>query len=283
MVSVIIPTTAEPERNAALHRAIASVLAQDCLSRAIVVVNGDRFEPALVEALRANPELTVLQLAEGNVSAARMAGLEMVASSFFCFLDDDDELLPGALALRVRSIAPEADILVTNGYRREQEDQPLVPHGMADRINADPVGAMLDLNWFASPAGLFRAATVPLDAFAIRLKFFEWTWLFFDLAARGMNFQFVEDLTYRKFENHDFGVSRSPAYAQAYAGFVRSLLGLPVKPDHRQALRRKYQAALNAQSVAAMRAGRRLDAWLAHARCLAEGGWRYVPYTRHLI
>lgn len=273
-----IPTTADLLREAMLRRAISSAGS----AQVIVVVNGDRFDPLLVDSLRADKSLVVLQRDEGNVSAARRAGLDAVTTAFFCFLDDDDELLPDALESRMRSIRPDDDILVTNGYCHDGVDRPLVEMA-AGEINADPIGSFLRQNWFASPAGLFRTAAIPKQMFDIRLAHFEWTWLFFQLQTAGIRMRYTDDLTYRIHTGTLASASKSAEYAASYAPLLRSLLALPLPPRHRRTLLRKYQVALNGASLAALRAGTKSSAWAVHARCLATGGWRYLPYTRHLL
>ncbi len=278
-VSVVIPTIAAGARADMLRRAIGSALA----AHVIVVVNGNRYDPVLVGRLKADPSLTVIQIEEGNVSAARMRGLEEVSTPFFCFLDDDDELLPHALEARLRSLQPTDDVLVTNGSRVDRSgERPLVSMPESE-INADLIGTFLRQNWFASPAGIFRTATVPRQLFDIRLRHFEWTWLFFALQAAGVRVRFTSEPTYRKYEEHDQCVSHSAEYFAAYAPFLLSLMALPLRKSQRRLIRRKYHAALNAASLSAIQAGENRKAWAAHVRCVAAGGWRYLPYTRYLL
>lgn len=283
-ISIIIPTTAERSREAMLERAISSTLSQERVAaQIIVVVNGDRFDGPLVARLRSDPRLVVIQRYEGNVSAARYEGLIAATGEFFCFLDDDDEFLPGALALRAALFTADADVVVTNGFLDEGSgDAVLVPAAVAARANADPASSFLRFNWFASPGSMFRTATVPPTLFDMRLRHFEWTRLFFALLAAGKVIRFYDCPTFRKFE-HAGSVSRSLEYMAAYPAFLRELMTLDLNPAVRRALKAKYRTALNALSRLEMRRRRRLAAWLAHLRCLLSGGWQYLPYTRHLL
>lgn len=278
-VSVIIPTTAEEKRFPLLQRAVTSASQPD--TKIIIVANGPRTDPAVVASFRNQPNIIVTYREEGNVSAARMAGLKISDTDFFCFLDDDDELLSGALDVRIHTIG-DFDILVTNGYRNDGTDRPLVTLA-TDEINRDPVGSFLQQNWFASPASLFRASAVPTSLFDIKLKYFEWTWLFFNLHLSGVKIKFSGEYTYRINEGHGPRASRSETYTEAYAPFLHSLTLLPIDAKYKITIRKNYQTALNAASIAALSKGLRYNAWCAHFRCLFAGGWQYLPYTRRLL
>lgn len=282
MVSVIIPTTCEKAREESIRRALASVYEQ--ASEVVVVVNGERSDSSLLKQLRADTRLIVLQLTEGNVSKARLAGLRRSTSPFFCFLDDDDEFLPGALAQRMALFEDRVDVVVTNGYEhRHGSDQPLVPPAIAATANSDPAGSFLSFNWFASPASMFRASTVGQELLDIKLRHFEWTHLFFSLLLAGKSIRYGDCLTYRKFEDNPLSVSKSAEYAQAYPSFLRSLSTMDLDSRTKGLLKAKTVVALNGLSVMELARGRRRAAWKAHAQCIAMGGWRYVPYTRRLL
>ena len=284
-VSVIIPTTCEDRRTLMIRRAITSVQSQDGEIELLVVVNGSSYAESLLSELRANNGLKVVQIEEGNVSAARYAGLLAVTGDLFCFLDDDDELLPGALSTRVGCMASDVDVLVTNGYRHNGGDGLVVQPELAERINADLVGTFLEYNWFASASALFRRGNVDVSLFDFRIKYFEWTFLFFKLIEHPLTIRFVDQVTYRIHEDHPVSASKSIDYTNAHPGFLQELMSMKtvVKGRNFRELRRKYQAALNRLSRIESERGDRAAAWAAHARCLMAGGWRYLPYTRHLI
>src|SRR6187549_269028 len=96
-ITIIIPTACEARRVSLLHRALDSVVAQEGVDvHPVVVVNGSRVDESLCASIVARPGVTVLRRDEGNVSAARRAGMRLVDGAYFGFLDDDDEFLPGA-------------------------------------------------------------------------------------------------------------------------------------------------------------------------------------------
>jgi glycosyltransferase involved in cell wall biosynthesis len=285
-ISVIIPTTCETSRAGLLERALGSVLSQrDTQFETIVVVNGDRFDPRLLEKMKADPRLRILQLAEGNVSRARFAGTKCAQGDLFCFLDDDDELLPEALKIRVDYMDshPGADALVTNGLICERDEFPLVDPHTRELINANVGASILHKNWFASPSSTFRKKTIPSSLLDFEYAFFEWTYLFFTILAAGKSIRFLDTLTYRKYEDNPLSVSKTKAYFIAYPDFLHSLMKLPLEASVRRELQKKYLAALNSNSGFNLEHGRILPAAIFHFQCLKHGGWRYVPYSRKIL
>lgn len=286
LVSVIIPTTCEARRSSMLHRAIASIVGQNGVEpEVIVVVNGGLCDEATLTSLAEYPRLRIIRLQEGNVSAARYAGACASQAAFFGFLDDDDEFLPDGLRHRVALFSRhhDADVVVTNGHTYAGRDEPLVPAAVGETANQDPAGSLLRFNWFASPGSLFRAKTIDKALFDIRHKYFEWTYLFFLLLLEKKKIVYDPALTYRRYEDHLLSVSKSVEYAMAYPEFLTLLLDMPLDHSAIQLLRKKYQAALNAVSRMEMAHGRLHRAWSAHLKCIAKGGWQYLPYTRHLL
>src|SRR5689334_4902747 len=120
-VSVIVPTLANADRAVSLFRAIDSVLAQRRV-RAIplVIVNGPRPAAAIMEQLDRRPDIRLGGFHEASLPRALKTGRTMVDTAYFAELDDDDELLPEALATRLTALreAPGVDAVITNGFLR---------------------------------------------------------------------------------------------------------------------------------------------------------------------
>ncbi|HEV2612553.1 MAG TPA: glycosyltransferase [Noviherbaspirillum sp.] len=284
-VSVIIPTTCELKRASYIERAIQSVLSQTGVDiELIVVVNGNRYDDGIFTTLQSDHRIKVIKRAEGNVSKARYFGLAAARGAFYCFLDDDDEFLPGAMKTRADFLVkhPDADVVVTNGYINTPDDAPLVRES-AEQINKDPALAFLRSNWFASPASMFRASTVDLSLLDIEYKFFEWTYLFFLLLSNGKSIKFDPSMTYRVTVDNPLSASKSKEYLLSHATFLGSLQSLNLNSHVKRALIPKYQAALNGAANLHLKDGMMKAAWAAHLKCLMSGGWRYLPYTRRLI
>jgi glycosyltransferase involved in cell wall biosynthesis len=286
-VSIIIPTTCEATRATLLHRAIASATRQEGVaSEVLLICNGNRQAPELLETFGAQAGIRIIRQDEGNVSNARHLGVCNATGEFFCFLDDDDELLEGCLEQRLAILAldPDCDVVVTNGLIHVSgAEAPLVPPGAAATINADPCTTFLRQNWFASPASMFRAQTICPDMFDFQFKYFELTYLYFLLVAQRKKIIYDGTITYRKYEDNPLSVSKSIEYTLAYPVFLQELLRLKLPAPVKAALHDKYVTALNSQSNLYRQQGRWLDAWKLHIKCLTNGGLRYLPYTRRLL
>jgi GT2 family glycosyltransferase len=96
VASVVIPTRNRRER---LERAIASVYGQTVSDWEVVVVDdaSEDGTSAFLAGIEDGRIRTVRLDEHAERSAARNCGLELVSSPGVLFLDDDDELLPGAL------------------------------------------------------------------------------------------------------------------------------------------------------------------------------------------
>ena len=124
-VTAIIPTTCESSRGPSLRRAILSVVDQIPENGLILIVaNGDRIDESVVRMAEGFPRTRVERLEEASVAKAQQLGRHLVTTEFFCFLDDDDEYLPGAFSMRLDELRadPSVDVVVTNGFERIDND-----------------------------------------------------------------------------------------------------------------------------------------------------------------
>ena len=114
VAAVVIPTRNRRER---LGRAIASVTAQKLDDWELVVVDDASSDdtPAFLAGIE-DRRIRALRLDEhGERSTARNRGLELVSSPAVLFLDDDDELLPGALGLLTGALAEHPAVCASVG------------------------------------------------------------------------------------------------------------------------------------------------------------------------
>ena len=286
VVSIIVPTICEMIRRELLERAIESVLSQKGVTlELIVVVNGNRFDTSLLSRLQHDTKIRVIQLSDGNVSHARLSGIRAARGEFFCFLDDDDEFLEDALRTRVERmhLMSDADVVVTNGFILESDERPLVTDALAQKIRENLPLSFQETNWFSSPASTFRKSRIEAPFFDFPFKHFEWTFLFYKLISTGKNIDYLHALTYRKFESNPLSISKTDAYLLSYPDILLDILALPLSDPLRAGLKRKLPASLNAVSQLHLRQNRIRQAWLTHLKCLAHGGWRFLPYTRALV
>ena len=83
-ISVILPTTATVARLRSLNRAIESVLSQqDVTVDLIVVANGPRCDPEILDSLAKRLDVRLVYAEEGNYPAALRLGRDLVEAPFF--------------------------------------------------------------------------------------------------------------------------------------------------------------------------------------------------------
>lgn len=134
MVDVIIPVYNGRRR---LQRAVDSAL--ECASARVLLVDDGSTDgsSALCDQLAENPRVRVIHRENGGASAARNTGLHASDAAFVTFLDADDVLLPGALALLLDCFGenPAADAVqgcVTRRPERAAEGSvPIVVPGIS--------------------------------------------------------------------------------------------------------------------------------------------------------
>ena len=284
-VSVIIPTLARSDRGAELLRAIESVHEQAGVAvRAIVVVNGLRRDPAVVARLRADRRLEVLESTEPGIPAALHRGRQAVDSRWVCALDDDDLLLPGALAARVEFLAahPDYTAVVSNGYRRNGSGDVVHLHDLAS-LERDPMGELLRRNWLLPGSWLSHTDTIDPQFFAQMPRFLECTYVAVRLAMTG-RLKFLEEPSVVWFTGKNDSESRSRHHALGQPAAIRQMLELPLPSSFARGLRREAAAACHANADLLLGEGRLAAAWQWHLQSLlGTAGYRYAFYTRHLL
>jgi hypothetical protein len=280
-ITVIIPTLCSPERHQLLLRAIDSVRQQSGVSPIILVVaNGNRVETDVFDRLLPDPAVRVVQITQANLPAAQRLGRMLVRTEAFSFLDDDDVLLPGALRVAVDALFEgDADLVATNGFRHNSEVVCRDP----GRVNRDPIGALLAQNWLASCAGVFRSASIGPEFFDGETAYNEWTLLAFKIANSGRKIRFVDVPTYR-ISDTPFSAYKTES-VERYQMTLRTLRYLyeHCSIRHRSQVREHLICALHSFSDYQRARFRMADAWACHLRSLLMGGWRHLPYTRHLV
>ena len=90
-----------------IREAIASALAQTHPAIELIVIDDGSTEDAH-QFLRAIPGPTVIRQPNGGVAVARNRGLHEAHGDYLIYLDQDDRLLPGAVAAHLSAIPPGA-------------------------------------------------------------------------------------------------------------------------------------------------------------------------------
>lgn len=283
-ITVIIATSCEAKRAAAISRAVDSVLSQQDVDVDLhVVVNGTRFDPAIRRRLEEHPRIRTAYLEKGSYPGAVWHGRTLVKSEYFAYLDDDDEYLPGALATRVAPMRgdPRVDFVATNGYLNDGTGD-VIAYAPSPRLEADPLMELLRKNWMQPCGHLFRSASVPIDYFDAETKYYEWTLLAFKL-CQSLRMRFLDVPTYRKHDSPE-SLYKSAGVLEGQLPVLDIMTSLTTSQPVLDRLVQLRCAALHSISDFHWRAGNRGAAWKYHLRSLGHSaGWIHLPYTRRLF
>lgn len=284
-ISAIIPTLCSAARVACLDRAIESLKNASADSvQIIVVVNGNRFDVDAVANLRARCDVRVIQIAEAGAPQAQRAGRYSVDTEFFCFLDDDDELLPGALDRRLSVLhgCPEAALSISRGWRVLGGVRKLMLEGI-EKVPEDPLGALFDENWLPSCGGLFRTSLVDCGMFDDPNPFIEWTWLAFRMACAGLEVA-VQPAPDFLIHETPGSASKSEAYMLAHTSLFERMLLVCPREDIRKILENRWVGAAHGTSDFYRQKGNVSQAWVWHLRSLrSRQGWCFASYSARLL
>lgn len=256
---------------------------QDVRARALVVLNGAPDHASLAAEMAADDRVRLITRSEAGIPAALHNGLQLVATSYFGSLDDDDLLLPGALKLRYDALErhPDRIVAVTNGYRREAEGDVLHVANGTD-IQSDPLRALFNRNWMLPGSWLCRTAPKTADLFTEMPKNLECTYLGIRFSMLGM--VWLETPTVIYTTGTPISESKSREFLDGQSEALRQISALDIPDFARRELRRRIAAALHRSANVALREGDVRDAWRWHFATLREpAGWRYLPFIRHLI
>lgn len=284
-ISVIVPTTARAARAPLLLRALESIVGQAAVrAQPIVVANGVAQDADLVARLRATAGLHVVFRPEPGLRGALEAGLALVDTEFVATLDDDDLLLPGALALRRDALAadPTLDVVVTNGLRRHAGRDTVHVASAAD-VRRDPLRALFAHNWLLPGSWLARTSAVSPWLYDKMPSYLECTYLALRFAGE-LRMTFLDEPTVVWHTDTQDAESRSLAYQQGQPAALARLLDLPLSPDVRERVRDRIRLAWHGLADWSLAAGRVDDAFRYHLRTVqSPGGWRHLPFARHLL
>lgn len=281
LVSVIIPTLAEAKRAQSLLRAIDCILAQeDVKAIPIVVVNGNRFDPGLLEQLKKNLSIKLYLEPISGLVNAHLVGRRLVETPYFSFLDDDDEYLPHALRTRLDVILADhnVDLVVSNGYRFDGKVRGISASNIVE-AEINPFLALLENNWLTSCGGLYRTHKIDTEFFADATEYAEWTFLAFKICLTH-KVAFVNNPSYI-INDTEGSISKSVDYSMALTEVLERILELPLPPYVRLEVRRKYGFALHDLSNYFLEEGQRKKALFPHFQSICQpGGVRFILYTR---
>lgn len=283
-VSVIVPTQARRERGQILLRAIDSIVSQaGAAAVPIIVINGAERDPEIVAALGRRTDLRLATLEAGDLSAALRLGRSLVDTPYFAALDDDDFLLPNAFARQLEAMwaEPRADVVVANGIVLDPKERLAIRDIAA--VSADPLRALVESNWLAPGAALFRTDRVPARLFDRLPRYLEWTYLAIQLTAL-CRLHFISHAVYVHNVGTPFSLWASRECALFLPAAITRILELDLPADIRAAFERKLAAACHHAADSELRAGQLGSALRWHLRSLIRHrDWRRLPFGRKFI
>jgi glycosyltransferase involved in cell wall biosynthesis len=141
-VAIIVPVH---NGAAYLDAALRSVLAQqDCHIAEIIVVDDGSADASAAIAAACPPPVQVIRQAHAGAATARNRGLAAATSTYIGFLDADDVLPPGSIAVRVAALHADPALDATTGLLTQFVSLELDPAAAAaylvpDRPSAAPM------------------------------------------------------------------------------------------------------------------------------------------------
>jgi hypothetical protein len=241
--------------------------------------------PVLAAELAAQPGVKVHHVGQpASPGRALGIGRRQVESEYYGFLDDDDELLPNALATRleVMRAEPTTDLVVTTGYWFSDAPRQIhIPELLS--YQEDPLNGILDRCWLNSCGSLYRACTISEAYFDELPDLCEWTYLAFRLALDRRNIRFVDVLTYNAYDTPG-SMSKSFQYMEGTLIALDAMRRRSQPAAIRAKLEQKYRATLHDAADDYRRVKQWGKAWLCHVKSMKPPyTLRYIGYTRKLL
>ena len=285
-ITIIIPTSCTAKRAESLRRAITSIQeAGTGVVGIMIAANGPHIAPELAAELSERQDLQFVRFEEGSSPKTLSLAVPLVNTDYFGFLDDDDELLPNSLHQRLAALQsqPDADIVLSNGYLcKRGEDTLYLQH--LGQVPNNPLATFFLENWLPSCGALFRRASVGVSYFQNYHPYAEWSWLAFRLALDHKRFCILDEPTFRVYADTPSSLSKSSEYRQSYISLYQKMLAMHTPPAIRRAIQKRLSQARHDVSNLLLAEGKIGDSFRHHLLSLRHpSGWRFLPYTRHII
>lgn len=288
-VTVIIATMLSADRRQSIFKAIRSIQMQDCNSISILVVaNGKRVDSSILLEIQSIDRLKVILVNEGSYPKALIMGRQYVKTDFFCFLDDDDELLEGSITQRLYAFQENdvIDVVVGNGLSKNKSLSKLViTQDKFDSFKNSPAESILERrgNWLASCAGMFKTETVGSHYFEDYAEYAEWSYLAIKLA----NTKKVILIDYPCYQINasESSLSNSERYEIGIYQYLKKLKSLKTTPSFKRKLDKKLVDFEHSLSLYFWHKNEYRKAIKFHLKSLMSfyGFKRYFLSTRHFL
>ncbi|TAM61124.1 MAG: glycosyltransferase family 2 protein [Rhodanobacter sp.] len=285
-VDVIVRTQADAPRSKLLFRALDSIQDQNGVTaRAIVVVNGQRFDGATLKTLENRQGIFLHHEPQASARLARAVGRWLVTAPFFSYLDDDDVLIAGSLLEPLKWLEGhrDYDVLINNGYFIKNDGVLSESTHIASHIK-QPVLSLLDECWLSPGACIFRTASVPATMLNSDWSHQEWTHLAFELCAQNKRLHFMDVATVHYYDTPG-SMSKQIQQHEAALDLLRLVRhDVRVDANVRRKADRKYLRTLHNLAATYREDGRYMRAWRCHLGSLRPPYTaKYLLFTRKLL
>lgn len=290
-VTVIIPTAGESSRLESLECAIQSALAQDDVNvTPLVMLNGNIHQQSTYQQLSTDARIRFFYDPLPSLPNAVNAARQKVDTEFFCFVDDDDSLIPNTLKLRLAPFLrmPDIDAVVANGFRQSSLSgrKPFFNNFEDNSLN--PLKALMSGNWLASCGGLYKTDSIGAEFFDREQKYYEWTYVAFKIAlSRKISFidvpTFIVNETEGSLSASENYVAELPLFLKKLANEARN------EKEIYQILKERLARANNSVSNYYLDKNQYQKALYYFGQCLSvyPQGLKYMPwgvrFLQHIV
>ncbi len=268
-----------------MRNAIRSIKQQKNVQvKIIVVINGNLYHDNIRDELTSDPQINCLFQDEGNAPKAQALGRGNVTEPYFCFLDDDDELVSDSLLNRIQILEKnsDVDVVVCNGYREINNAREIF-YPRIEECEKDPLDALFKQNWMASASGIYRANSIGVEYFDDYARYMEWTYMAAKLAlTRRIHFVDVPCFVVKDTAG---SISKSDDYLFGIIETFDKLLNLNLPIRIRQKILLKKRSAFHDLSSFYLNKLSIKEAWQYHLASLGMDrlGFEYALFTIKIL
>jgi glycosyltransferase involved in cell wall biosynthesis len=258
-VAVVIPAL---NRGHLVGETLDSVLSQEGVRTEVVVVDDGSTDDTAAVARR-RPRVRVLRQPNSGPAAARVAGLDATSAPYVVFMDSDDRLRPGALALGVATLERDTRLAFASGRCVHiAADGSALPTDVRPPVTREHYRELLRLPYiYPSGVVMFRRSALdavrPLDV-SRRLEGAEDYELYLRLARRQPVADHGEVVVEYRRHDRNFATTRPELVLRAIARLLRDERAYtrsdPALEEARRAGLRHWQRVLGWEIAAKVRA-----------------------------
>lgn len=287
-LDVVVRTLADAKRSSLLFRALDSIQDQAGVqARPIVVVNGNRHDPDTLAKLEQRPGIVLHRVTQASMSIARTEGRRLVTADYFAYLDDDDELVAGALQEPLRWLGEhqDCDVLICNGYFVNPDGTSSESIRMVDHVSmGEPGFSLLEDCWLQAGTFVFRSKSIPLHFMDTDWTHMEWTHLAYQICAANKRLHFM-DVPMALYYDTPGSMSKHAEQEEAALDLMRSIRSdVRMSRPVRAKADRKYHNIMHILAFRSWRQGRLKLAWRYHLASMRPPyTLKYLLFSRKLL